>query len=335
MLLLAFIIILIVYRELLSRIESPIILKIENANTMKEAFAYRTRLRLFRYGFSFAFILLLWLCVIFFCFFLDKSDLVYPSFVIGKIVWYDLLNLAFLTTILMPFVIYFRKLNGNISLYTKSTFLKKRKTFILFLRGFRSDDYSSYDLLKDTKVHYGFFSEYRFVESYKKHISHIPLCAVGMTKEADSPLGATRIYIEDATWKEDVLELMEKAFMIYILVDDRPSCVWEIAQSSKFLNKTVFMVDSEKKYNHVRTMLGNPKFFPEVIGMNSFYIRNGNETEVQSFINTIGGYEDIIIGEEIINTKETILVALNEKKLKFIILCLYVIALFVLASNML
>ena len=133
------------------------------------------------------------------------------------------------------------KMLGNISSLSKESFLKENKRFVLYLRGFNNDNYAHekhiYELFSKEE-----FSEYFF---FMKTQEHIPVCAVGMTKEFDSPFGAQRIYLDDNTWRKDVKDLMEKASRIYILVNDRESCIWEIKQSSEFLGKTGDLVFPE------------------------------------------------------------------------------------------
>lgn len=143
-----------------------------------------------------------------------------------------------------------------ISVHTiKDLFKIQDKSFILFLRGFDRDNYGA----KYTeKVNESFFSEKIFAE----HMP-MPLYAVGMTKELTSPIGATRVYLNDESWKEDVLFLMKKAYAIFILVNKKPSCIWEIEQSEKMLEKTCFLIDNMEQYCSVRDRLKGIIEFPD------------------------------------------------------------------------
>ena len=69
----------------------------------------------------------------------------------------------------------------------------------------------------------------------------MPAYAVGMTKELNSPIGAERIYLNDAEWESEVMDLMTKASLIVILLNDSQSCIWEICKSNQFKNKVVFI----------------------------------------------------------------------------------------------
>ena len=161
--------------------------------------------------------------------------------------------------------IYLRKQNGaikaigNISTFSKCDFLEQHKKYCLFLRGFEQDDYS-HDPMVSEKT-YESFSEYEFTSLI---MQSVPVCAVGMTKEVNSPRGATRVYLNDDSWQNDVLELMEKSQAIYILVNDRESCVWEIEQSIKMLAKTVYIIDDIQKFENVRQLLAHKISFPKV-----------------------------------------------------------------------
>lgn len=191
----------------------------------------------------------------------------------------------------------FESLIGNISTWNKDDFLSNNKRYVLFLRGFASDNYSSVDVL-NKKVSSDCFSEYLFVRILNQKIR---VCAIGMSKEVDAPVGATRIYVNDGTWKEDVRELMEVAQYIYILVDDRPSCVWEIYQSEKMLDKTLFLVDNKTKYKNARNFLVNEygkSFLPEIpsnISSDFVAISINNDNPIfTSYGNTPKGYGELL-----------------------------------------
>lgn len=152
---------------------------------------------------------------------------------------------------------------GNISTLTKNLFLKKYSHgYVLYLRGFSVDDYAPKSVLEMRKKGVC-FSEYKFVEAVAKSLS-LSICAVGMTKEVDAPHGAIRVYVDDATWKSDVYELMEKATHIFILVNDRKSCIWEIKQTNGMLDKTTLIVDDPIKYSVAQRMMTGMIKLPNV-----------------------------------------------------------------------
>lgn len=147
-----------------------------------------------------------------------------------------------------------------ISCKSKDDVLKKAKTFILYLRGFQSDDYSNKFTL-EAKGDFESFSEYKLV---KKINGRIPIYAVGMTKETYSPIGANRIYLDDTSWKKDVRDLMFAAKKIVILVDDKENCIWEIEQTNNLKDKTVFIVNDYYKYLMARFKLNQEDILPTI-----------------------------------------------------------------------
>ena len=193
--------------------------------------------------------------------------------------------------------IYLRKQNaaikavGNISTVSKNDFLEQHNKFCLFLRGFEQDDYG-HDPVVSEKT-YDSFSEYEFASLV---MQKIPICAVGMTKEVNSPRGATRVYLNDDSWQNDVLELMEKSQTIYILINDRKSCIWEIEQSFKMLEKTVYIIDDIQKYENVRQQLAHIISLPKIPNLqrsdkNIFVMTYLKEDfDVKSYPNNIEGY---------------------------------------------
>lgn len=149
---------------------------------------------------------------------------------------------------------------GNISTITKAEYLYKTPRYILYLRGFEADDYRKEEKFNGVNE-FPQFTEYPFMEILQEYTY---VCAVGMTKEIDCPHGATRIYLSDETWKEDVGDLMKKAKKIVVLVDNRESCIWEIEQSLELLDKTVFLIDDVAKYNDVRNSLKDKIELPQL-----------------------------------------------------------------------
>lgn len=189
-----------------------------------------------------------------------------------------------------------KKLSGNISTLTKDQFLENTTKFALFLRGFEDDDYSKEkDLVKSKDIDK--FSEYKFINLLE---TKIPTCAVGMTKETDSPYGAKRVYVDDDSWQSDVAELMTKAENIYILVNNRESCIWEIEQTANIQNKTIYIVNEIDKYNEVRKALENKIDLPIipsellVSGKHYFITTNNGERKISVYENNRDGYASIL-----------------------------------------
>ena len=266
--------------------ESKLVNKIQSAETAIDAFAYRRYLKIFRIAFVPLFMLLCASFLLLLAYIADHSQNEMGSIFLNMILESGCMGIIFL-----PFIAFFRKLNGTISLYTREDYLKKNETFILYLRGFSHDDYSSFELLKPLETFY-IFSEYHFMACLN---NIVPACAIGMTKEYEAPLGATRVYLDDETWQEGVLEMMEKAEMIFVLINNRPSCIWEIMETSSFLDKTVFIVDNAKEYDGVIKQTKSPSFLPVVSNKERFYIMNiHGKATVCDYDNSLVGYKEIL-----------------------------------------
>lgn len=171
-----------------------------------------------------------------------------------------------------------------------------KSKFILYLRGFVYDDYllMQKDLSKSHKE-LNTFSEGYFINILKQYM---PVYAVGMTKELNSPIGAERIYLNDAEWESEVMDLMTKASLIVILLNDSQSCIWEICKSNQFKNKVVFISNNSEKLTNIRKELNKQYVYPLPIGLKektiSYFIENANETLISEYFNTEKSYMQII-----------------------------------------
>lgn len=171
-----------------------------------------------------------------------------------------------------------------------------KSKFILYLRGFAYDDYSltQKDLSKSHKE-LSSFSEGRFINILKQYM---PVYAVGMTKELNSPIGAERIYLNDAEWESEVIELMTKASLIVILLNDSQSCIWEICKSNQFRDKVVFISNNSEKLTNIRKELNKQYVYPLPIGLKdktiSYFIGNSHEAQISEYYNTDKSYRQII-----------------------------------------
>lgn len=184
---------------------------------------------------------------------------------------------------------------GKISTLSKHDFLTRHQRYALYLRAFESDNYNHEPVLTEGVL--GKFSEYEFTSIISQNI---PICAVGMTKEIDCPRGAIRVYLNDENWKDDVLELMSKSQSIYIYVDDRKSCIWEIEQSMSMLEKITFIVDDVHKYNNAISQLNRklelPKLTEEEKKADSILIVKyiSGAFNVKSYRNDLIGYASFL-----------------------------------------
>ena len=273
-------------------IDWPLVRRIRRSKTAKDTIACRKKLRFRRRLFLIIYVLIV---------------LVLPRFVqsMENIEVTGIVDPRYFAWVLvLPLFLYWYlissknldRLMGNISTSDKTTFLSSHKDYVLYLRGFETDDYSSETKqLKKSRKRNSRFSEYYFTRVLQTKET---VCAVGMTKEVEAPIGAQRVYLDDETWQEDVRDLMRSAKEIYILVNDRPSCIWEIGQSLSMLGKTIFLVDEREKYDKVR-QLGSEQGieFPEMphsaeTQSHDFVVirfKDGN-AECRSYDKSLNGY---------------------------------------------
>lgn len=238
-----------VFSWLMGLISKPYVKKIEHVSTVDEAVKYRSYLKWLRWGFSIVFVAIYVGLSIYF-----NPDTDFWLKGGGK----NVICVLFMYLVSQKG---FKKLRGNVSSFTKGKFVDKYPVFALFLRGFEDDVYGIDDMKLMSKEK---FTEFNFMEVLE---SYTPVCAIGMTKEADSPFGARRVYVSDESWKEDVRDLMNRANLIFVLLNDRPSCIWEIEQSADVLNKTCFLVEDIEKYNSIRSKLAGTIDFPDASKM--------------------------------------------------------------------
>lgn len=139
---------------------------------------------------------------------------------------------------------------GNISLLTIDDVLSENKPFYLYLRGFDFDDRRTHTEILESTYDKG-FSEYLFVKGLKKQIKRV--YAVGRPEETDSPIGATRVYLDNERWRDDVTTLMNLSKRIYVRACYTDDCSWELENAiSNHMDKTVILVDNKAEYNLIR-----------------------------------------------------------------------------------
>ena len=179
-----------------------------------------------------------------------------------------------------------------ISCKTKDDVLSLNKPYILYLRGFQNDNYN-YKFQLELEGRIDSFSEYHLV---KKISDKIPVYTIGMTKEAYSPIGADRVYLDDLTWQNDVLELMIAAERIVVLVDDKENCLWEIEQTNMLKNKTIYIVNDYYKYVLAKIKLDEKISFPPIEEQYQtcpFYFSFENEQGNAPYIQKLTNYIDL------------------------------------------
>lgn len=221
----------------------------------------------------------------------------------------------------------------KISTFNKEKYIRRNPSFALYLRAFEKDLYS------EPNYNYNSFYEYDFIKAIKKYI---PVCAIGMTKEVFAPLGATRIYVSDTTWQSEVKELMNDASVVFVLINDRPSCIWEIEQSLSILQKTVFIIDSWSQYSSIRNKFLGRIAFPDedeipirtpfCIHFNDSYNKSPNY-KIYNFSYTLKSYKKLIriifSNTNIIDHKRIKLYIIRRKIITYAIYLYFAIMLFI------
>lgn len=218
-----------------------------------------------------------------------SDELYFSSFIVLYIV-----SLFFVAIIMQLFVKRLAALYGNIEPIDFREFDTNRP-YSIFLRGFFSDELASSNG-KNRHFTTTAFSERGYINRVEIETGH-KVFAVGNPKELDSPYGAQRIYLNDSSWKEDVLSLMDGADAIHIRVCDTQSCLWEIQRASLLLNKVTLIVDDILAYNTIRAHDSN-LHLPELTGDIgwTFYVLKPNQYSdwiVKRYKMTDSGYESV------------------------------------------
>lgn len=248
------IILIALYALIVGQIQKPFAKRIQESENIERAIRVRKKYKIVRY---------LSLLIFFVINFI--ASFIVQTYKADNINWVSII-MSTITTTLLAYVlaggIYSHKEFNPISFLTVKDFEKLGGKYSLFLRGFNVDNYSSKQDVSIIKGHQ--FSEYTLARLMAKGS---PLFAVGMTKELTSPEGAKRIYLSDDAWKDDVHELMQHAAAIYILVNGKESCVWEIEQSMALLEKTCFIVDDLAQYEIVKMKIGDKYCLPNLLSI--------------------------------------------------------------------
>ena len=139
--------------------------------------------------------------------------------------------------------------------------------YVLYLRGFKQDCY-----MWDGKNTNEFREDKLFSMISKKMKSY----AIGMTKELYSPIGASRIYFDEAEWKEGVKILMKHSKYIIINVHDSNNCIYEIEESLRYSYKTICIVTNLDYYNAIKEKFPTIEW-PKCIVPNVYFHLEGKE----------------------------------------------------------
>ncbi len=239
----------------LKLIDWPVLRKIKTATDSETAIKYRESLlrnRKIAFISFVAFLVLITLNDIDEAIYAMETDIYLSTIIILS----DILSIVILYLYLRSSNKYMQ-IKGRVSTFTASEFCNTNERFVLFLRSFERDTY------KENECGKWDFSEEILAKIVEKGMG-IHMCAVGMTKEGDSPFGGIRVYVNDETWEDEVYKLMCKAEKVIILVSDKKSCLWEIKMTKDIYHKCLFIVDNLEKYENARTQLSGILDLPSI-----------------------------------------------------------------------
>jgi signal peptidase II len=116
---------------------------------------------------------------------------------------------------------------------------KKRNRYVLYFRSF-SDDFSG----EATSI-----AEASVEERLCQALDWIgPVVAIGKPGERLATLGAARLYVHDADWRQTALQLMTLARVVFIRMSDTPGLWWEISTTLERVPLESILIFFEKGY---------------------------------------------------------------------------------------
>lgn len=181
--------------------------------------------------------------------------------------------------------------------------IDRESDYVLYLRGFETDFYYNdkganpvYAILKNSIFRYDYFNEKLLSKVLKEKVKFY---GIGMTKEVASPNGASRIYMDDDCWKENVLKMMQDCGAIVILLHSKRNCIWEFEHALPFKEKVYCVSYDQNMYKEVlQSMKGKIELTPEV-PEDHFWFKLASDTSVYP-LNSEDDY--VLFGKELIKT---------------------------------
>lgn len=161
---------------------------------------------------------------------------------------------------------------------TMKKFMSRERIFILYLRGFITDDYSpKLEKTADVVTNAAPWKSKIDTDKVKENPNDFPLSekslakawnncpirfcevfSVGRPEELESPEGTKRIYLDNDSWQEDAKTLMDLAKYILVCIHPNDNCIWEIRQcDTLFPEKTIYYVDDITNLGIVREKMGD------------------------------------------------------------------------------
>lgn len=200
---------------------------------------------------------------------------------------------------------------------TMEKFMSKDRDFVLYLRGFITDNYTpSMEKTADTvsnaepwktKIDSGekeinpnqlSLNEKALAKAWKRYYRTY---SVGRPEELESPEGTKRIYLDNDSWMEDVKTLMQLSKHILVSVHPNDNCIWEIRQcNTHFSEKTIYYVDDITNLGIIREKLGEELpacLKSEEIDQNHMMVyQKDGQVVVKAYSNTDNGLANAVCG---------------------------------------
>lgn len=176
----------------------------------------------------------------------------------ARLLWAVVLTAAAALVVVPTMIFIARRSLGwaqsNIRVSMQELLATDQRRPILFLRSFRDDQVKLRRSRRSLLRLLTGSSDRRLLDHLAtEELSSLgPVVALGAPGEPISPYGAARGYFEHANWQNAVLNLMDGAALIVLVVDETAGTWWEIEQIAarpERLHKTVFLVHPEHAAN--------------------------------------------------------------------------------------
>jgi len=76
-----------------------------------------------------------------------------------------------------------------------------------------------------------------------------PFVAIGNPKDRLTPIGATRMYVSDASWQSSLVALVDRVDTIVMIAGDTPGLEWELAliKTWRLWSKLIILIDGTRR----------------------------------------------------------------------------------------
>lgn len=159
---------------------------------------------------------------------------------------------VFLAILFYVLALYFYSIYHRCKKRKKGTYLYEeiKEPFVLYLRSFIDDKTTRKRIsaLHDAR------SEEEIVVEVLSDIA--PVYAIGDPRDNAMPLGASRVYVEDANWKTVVADMAERAAVVVLRLGKTDSFWWEVDMVLKKVpvEKILFVIPKSNTFNNLAAL---------------------------------------------------------------------------------